>query len=111
MAHVLIVDDDPQTRSLYWTVLEKEGHSVVSAENGAVALDLMRNNTFTLIITDLNMPVMKGDELAGKVKAKLLGIPILMVSNEKPEQHFEDDFLQKPFETSELLEKVKGWLK
>lgn len=60
---ILIVDDEEIIRESLSFILSKEGYSVREAANGRVAVDLMRDNTFDLVLTDLEMPEMKGIEL------------------------------------------------
>jgi signal transduction histidine kinase/DNA-binding response OmpR family regulator/uncharacterized membrane protein affecting hemolysin expression len=67
-APVLVVDDEPQTRSMMARVLGREGCEVVVAENGRVALQRLAERTPQLIVTDLMMPEMDGFELIDHVR-------------------------------------------
>ena len=60
MANILVIDDERSIRSLLRAVLESENHHVLEASNGRVGLELYRERSFDLIITDLTMPEMEG---------------------------------------------------
>lgn len=79
---VLIVDDDTSFLNLLEAVLEEMGHSVISAKNGAEALELATRRQPHLIISDINMPDMDGVELNTHLQLNPLtkGIPTLMLT-------------------------------
>jgi DNA-binding response OmpR family regulator len=79
---VLIVDDDPRILKLTTTFLKRAGFEVSCATCGEEALRLVRENTFSLIITDLHMPGMKGFELALKVREIVPEMPIFMITGD-----------------------------
>jgi CheY-like chemotaxis protein len=62
MARILVVDDDPQIRTLLAQTLEREGHLVVAASDGAQGVRLFREDPVDLIITDIIMPEKDGWE-------------------------------------------------
>jgi len=64
---ILIVDDEEIIRESLSFVLAKEGYRVQDAANGRIALEMIREQTFDLVITDLEMPEMKGIELLEQV--------------------------------------------
>src|SRR3989339_1108209 len=66
---ILVVDDDQSIRELAKKILSKEGFSVEHANNGSEAVSLLRKSRFDLVITDLSMPVMSGEDLLAVVKA------------------------------------------
>jgi CheY-like chemotaxis protein len=68
---ILFVEDQPDIRSVLSTFLEILGYKVKQVENGAEALDIYKTMPFDLVITDINMPVMNGNELI----AALAGFP------------------------------------
>lgn len=87
MASVLAVDDSKVMRDMMKVVLEKNGHTVQTAEDGFVALDIAKSNSFDIVFTDINMPKMSGIALVPKLR-ELPGfehIPILMVTTENAE--------------------------
>jgi two-component system chemotaxis response regulator CheY len=61
-------------------MLEFDGHRVETASGGKEALALMEKGQFDLVITDFEMPVMKGDELAAAIKARLPNQPVVMIT-------------------------------
>src|SRR6516225_11242387 len=65
---ILLVEDQESVRACLRMILELEGHQVTEAGNGAEALNLFASGHFDLVITDLEMPVMKGNELAVSLK-------------------------------------------
>ncbi|MRR58503.1 MAG: response regulator [Deltaproteobacteria bacterium] len=79
---VLIVDDDPRILQLAKSFLEREGMAVCCAACGEEALRLVQEKTFSLMITDLHMPGMKGFELAGKVSEIAPGMPVFMITGD-----------------------------
>lgn len=68
-ATVLVVDDELHYREIMTGWFEKEGSRVLTAENGARALELLEKNEVNVIVTDIRMPVMDGTELVKRVKA------------------------------------------
>jgi CheY-like chemotaxis protein/nitrogen-specific signal transduction histidine kinase len=79
---VLLVEDDPATREVTRTILEKEGWKVSEAENGRVALECMELERPRLIVLDLMMPEMDGFEFVARVRKKLewRSIPIVVLT-------------------------------
>ena len=65
---ILLVDDQPSIREALRMILKFDGHSVTEANDGAEALDLFTKGQFDLVATDFEMPVMKGNELAVRIK-------------------------------------------
>ena len=108
---VLIVDDDPQVRSLVRSVLSKHGFPTVEAADGMSALSTMRNmdGAIGLMVSDFSMPGLDGEALAGVVKAQFPDTPILLISGERSasESVAVDAFLAKPFLPSVLADAVR----
>jgi DNA-binding response OmpR family regulator len=79
---VLIVDDDPDLRSLYRLVLKQEGLEVVEAESGQEALTKVRVENPALILLDIMMPEMDGFEVCRRLRAdpQTAGVPVLICS-------------------------------
>lgn len=117
---ILIVDDSQLIHSMYRLVLNRYvGCKIVDAMNGLEALDILsRENTFDLIILDINMPVMNGIQFMEKIKKENIyrHIPVIVISTEGKE---EDTlralklgawgYVVKPFKPQmlyELIEKV-----
>ncbi|HVY32035.1 MAG TPA: protein kinase [Polyangiaceae bacterium] len=77
---VLLVDDQPELRRLFQRTLTKAGHHVSVAENGRKAVELVANNTFDVVISDVRMPDMGGVELLQALHAEDPDMPVLLVS-------------------------------
>ena len=75
---VLVVDDEAPMRALERRVLEALGYSVLEATNGADLVDLLAEGVhFDLLIADLNMPVVRGDEMARRIRRSRPGLRVL----------------------------------
>jgi adenylate cyclase len=83
LSTVMVVDDDPETRSLLRLILEADGHVVVEAMHGAQALEIIGPDPVPdVVVTDLMMPVLNGSELIGRLQSqpRTAAIPIIVVS-------------------------------
>lgn len=83
---ILIVEDDNVLRNMYSQKLKADGYEVLNAPDGEEALDLFEKESFDLIITDIMLPKMSGNELLVKFKSSAKGknIPIIAWSNLPP---------------------------
>lgn len=122
---VLVVEDDENHRELLARRLRQQGHTVLVAESGPRALEMLRTDRFDLVILDFMMPEMNGYEVLERMKADeiLRHIPVLMLSGlddfAKVVRCIErgaDDYLTKPFDPVLLkarvgacLEKKRAW--
>ncbi len=111
-AHILVVDDDPSTRSVIADALTDAGWRVVTAENGHDALEEVRESPPCLIVLDLWMPVLDGRAFAQELQ--LLGhqIPLLVVSAVQEARPWAASigvagYLAKPFRLDELTRLVR----
>jgi CheY-like chemotaxis protein len=75
-----VVDDEPLVCDAVEMMLSFDGHSVRKASSGREALAILEKESFDVIITDFEMPNMKGDELAAAIKARAPGQPVLMIT-------------------------------
>jgi CheY-like chemotaxis protein len=80
MAHVLVVDDDTDVRSVVRRVITKLGHQVWEAGDGAEALELLKKTRFDLIISDVYMADMDGMELLVRVQQLERNVPVVVMS-------------------------------
>ena len=82
-ASVLVVDDDPVIRSMLTASLEASGHEVTTAKDGSEALELVRAEGFDVILLDVLMPGMNGDQVLEHLKddPKLRHVPVVMVTS------------------------------
>ena len=113
----LIVDDFSTMRRIVRGLLKEIGYiNAEEAEDGAVALNMLRTSKFDFIVSDINMPVMTGFELLSAVKADatLKHLPVLMVTAEarkedivRAAQDGAAGYIVKPFTKATLEEKVQ----
>ncbi|SDD80695.1 MULTISPECIES: response regulator [Kordiimonas] len=118
MARVLVVEDDEAVRDFVCRVLSMHGHSLLTAHDGAEAVEQMNAHHFDLLISDIAMPVMDGISLALKVRASRPHVPIILMTgyaNERQRAHnlslLIEGLLSKPFTMDQLLSEVGNALK
>ena len=80
MKRMLLVDDEPAILQTLRIILTSDGHEVKTAWSSKEALDIVTQERFDVVVTDFNMPGMKGDELALLIKEQRPGTPVLMLS-------------------------------
>ena len=114
---ILVVDDEPQITRVLRTSLTSQGYDIRVANNGETALEILKDWTADLVITDLAMPVMDGVELCRRVRAKS-EVPIIVLSVRGEERTKvqaldvgADDYVTKPFGINELLARVRASLR
>ncbi|MDQ7065286.1 MAG: chemotaxis protein CheW [candidate division KSB1 bacterium] len=114
---ILLVDDSPFIRSIERSYLESEGYSVIEAQDGQEALDLLNTHPFDIIVTDIDMPRMNGLELVRAIRNsdRYSNIPVVAVSSlAEPENIAEgkkagmDAYLQK-LSRDELIMTLKNF--
>ncbi len=116
--HILLVEDNPVNRRLAQHVLEKEGYTVVAADNGAAALKALESNRFDLVLMDVQMPRMDGIETTAAIRnrEKITGgyIPIIALTahamvgdRERCLKAGMDGYLIKPIQPTTLLEAIE----
>lgn len=107
---VLLVDDEPAVRAALKLLLSIDEHTVTEASNGREACLMFAPGDFDLVITDLAMPEMKGDELARTIKCLVPSQPILMITGFPGELWSRDNpvdaVLIKPFTIAELRQTI-----
>jgi two-component system, OmpR family, KDP operon response regulator KdpE len=115
--HILVVDDEPQITRVLRTSLSAQGYDIRVANSGEMALEIMKDWSPNLIITDLSMPSIDGVQLCRRVRA-VSRVPILVLSvRDKEQQKVEaldagaDDYVTKPFGMNELLARVRANLR
>jgi diguanylate cyclase (GGDEF)-like protein len=116
---ILVVDDEEHIRRILKFQLEKNGYDVVSAENGEVALQLLRREAPDLILLDLMMPNIDGFEVCRRIRqnCQTSQIPIIMLTakSDLPDKIMglkdgANDYLVKPYSNEELLLRIKNVL-
>jgi two-component system KDP operon response regulator KdpE len=115
--HILVVDDEPQITRVLRTSLSAQGYDIRVANSGEMALEIMKDWSPNLIITDLSMPSIDGIQLCRTIRAASQ-VPILVLSvRDKEQQKVEaldagaDDYVTKPFGMNELLARVRANLR
>ncbi len=114
---VLVVEDDPEIRSVLEDVLEGEGYGVVTAENGRAGLDRLADGDPCVILLDLMMPVMSGGEFLNVLRSDDVGatIPVVVVSAWPDEaakvRALTQGYVAKPVSLGLLLEIVSRFCK
>ncbi len=118
MFHILVVDDDKNTRLLLRAVLEAEHYIVSDAENGEEALAVMDREHIDLVVLDVMMPKLDGYAFAETLRAANNELPILMVSaRQLPADRKRgflagtDDYMTKPVDEEEMLLRIRALLR
>lgn len=113
MSRILVVDDEPDQRFLLRRTLQRAGHEVSEANDGAAALRAVRESAPDLVVTDVMMPVMDGAELIRCLRGDpaTAHIPILAASGDIHLAGAADAVLAKPYDRRYLLTLVEALLK
>ncbi|WP_438496513.1 response regulator transcription factor [Paenibacillus sp. IHBB 3054] len=118
MINILVVEDEKHVRRLLEAVLKREGYSVVTAEDGVKALEVLDSQHIDLILLDIMMPNMDGYEFAKEVRDGNSLTPILMATAKQlPEDKKKgfrlgtDDYMTKPIDTEEMLLRIQALLR
>ncbi|RJP61488.1 MAG: response regulator [Candidatus Auribacter fodinae] len=115
---VLLAEDNPINQKLIGLLLKNIGCEVDIASNGQEAIDLLRKNTYHVVLMDLQMPVISGTEAAKIIRSEMNNrrIPIIaLTASVVPEDKLRsleagmNDFLSKPIDAQQLKEKVARW--
>jgi two-component system nitrogen regulation response regulator NtrX len=117
-AHLLLVDDDPNTLASLSRAFRLAGHEATVCDNAARAVELLRTETFDLILSDVVMPGRSGLELLEDLKKAGVKTPIILISGQaniemavKATKLGALDFLEKPLSTDKLLLTVENALR
>lgn len=118
MFHILVVDDDKNTRRLLSAVLEAENYTVSAASDGEEALAVMDREHIDLVVLDIMMPKLDGYRFTELLRASNNELPILMVTAKQlPEDKKKgfivgtDDYMTKPIDEEEMLLRIKALLR
>ena len=117
MTKVLVVEDESSLREPLVYLLEKEGYEVVEAEDGAKALKLFGASGADIILLDLMLPEVSGNEVC-RIIRQTSAVPIIMLTAKDSEidkvvglEIGADDYVTKPYSTRELLARMKAVLR
>lgn len=117
---ILIVDDVPKNIQMAMNILKNEGFKMFYAKDGMMALSLVLEHDFDLILLDVMMPVMSGFEVCKKLKEnkKTHHIPVIFLSGKDSSTDIEEayecggvDYVVKPFINIELIKKVSAHIR
>ena len=118
MFHILVADDDKNTRLFLSAVLEGAGYTVTAVTDGEEALEVMECEHIDLAVLDIMMPKMDGYELTRLLRESNNNLPILMVSAKQlpADKHKgfsvgTDDYITKPIDDEEMLYRIKALLR
>ena len=110
---ILVVEDEAKILEVVTSLMEKQGYEVYQAEEGKQALEIFNNNEISLIILDLMLPDISGEEICMKIREKSR-VPIIMLTAKIDEANLlrgldigADDYITKPFSLMELVARVK----
>lgn len=119
MAHVLVVDDEPNIVLSLEFLMQQAGFDVTTALDGESALALVKQNPPDLLLLDISLPGISGFEVLEQLRSQenFKRLPIVMLTAHGREVEREkglalgaDDYITKPFSTRQLVEKVQGLL-
>jgi DNA-binding response OmpR family regulator len=118
MRKVLIVEDDPAISFALRDGFEYEGWTVVSSEDGADALELVRDRTLEMMILDVMLPTLSGLDVCRHLRGAGNNLPIIMLTARGQEidrvlglKIGADDYVTKPFSFTELMARVEALLR
>ncbi|MBP3572774.1 MAG: response regulator transcription factor [Clostridia bacterium] len=118
MFHILVVDDDKNSRLFLTALLEEAGYTVTAAIDGEDALEKMDRSHVDLVVLDIMMPKMDGYEFTRVIRESDANLPILMVSAKQlpADKHKgfavgTDDYITKPIDDEEMLYRIKALLR
>jgi chemotaxis protein histidine kinase CheA/ActR/RegA family two-component response regulator len=113
---VLVVDDALSVRRSMEQLLQDAGYEVITAADGFLALEVLRNQPPVIVLTDLEMPNLNGLELTKRIRElpQFMGLPVVMITSRASDKHRDmaieagvDLYLTKPYTDATLIEHVK----
>lgn len=114
---ILVVDDEEDSRNGLFKILSKYDYSIITAENGAQALEILKKGAFDIILTDMRMPVMSGIDLLKKAKVMFPDIGVVIFTAYGEVDSYREamnlgafEYLNKPVKVNELKEVLVKFL-
>lgn len=114
---ILVVDDEPKILEVITSFLESKGYTVYTAESGLRALDIFEKNNISMLVLDLMLPDISGEEVCARIR-KMSRVPIIMLTAKTQEpdllnglQIGADDYITKPFSLKELYARMETVLR
>lgn len=118
MERILVVDDEEKITRVIRAYLEKEGYSVTEVHDGVVALEQAASGEFDLLILDLMLPGLSGEDICRQLRRRGSRLPIIMLTAKGAEEERihglglgADDYVVKPFSPGELVARVQAVLR
>ena len=115
---ILVVDDDNDLREFTVSCLNDEGFITIEAKNGTEALEKIRVDNLKMVILDLNLPDMDGEDILQKIKHFDKLLPVIVLSGKQSVSSKvltlglgADDYVTKPYSEDELIARIKSNLK
>lgn len=114
---ILLVDDEKKITTVLKAYLQQEGFNVTTAANGVLALKLFQENQYELVILDLMLPGLSGEEICREIR-KISSVPVIMLTAKVEEENRisglglgADDYITKPFSPREVVARVRAVLR
>lgn len=114
---VLVVEDEPKIRDVITSYLKKDGYEILESAFGKEALKTLMNEAVDIVILDLMLPDMSGEEVCRQIR-QFSSLPILMLTAKVSQDHRieglslgADDYLTKPFDPREVVARVRAILR
>lgn len=114
---VLVVDDEPKILELVASYLAKNGYKTICAENGKQAMLFFQQYPISLVLLDLMLPDLSGEEICRKIRSRSQ-VPIIMMTAKVEEENIihglnlgADDYITKPFSPRQLVARVTAVLR
>lgn len=118
MEKILVVDDEEKITRVLRAYLEREGFSVTEAHDGLTAFRLAQSGNYVLVILDLMLPGLAGEDICKRLRGAANPVPIIMLTAKGAEEEKilglslgADDYLVKPFSPGELVARVHAVLR
>ena len=118
MFRILIAEDDGELRQLFTHVLKKNGYEVTGVDNGKKAFDVLSNDYYDMVISDIMMPVMDGYELVRRLREINKTIPVMLITAKDAFDDMRlgflsgsDDYMVKPVNVNEMVLRVGALLR
>jgi excisionase family DNA binding protein len=114
---ILVIDDDPFIQSLIKETLEEQGHTVITVGTGTEGIEAIKHQEFDLVLLDLKMPDINGDEILKQVKYARPKLPVTIITGYPGSEMMERALKQspfgvmnKPFDASDISAVVNNFL-
>lgn len=115
MTKILVVDDEQSMRDFLKILLQKEGYTVETGNNASIALEILQQKNYDLVISDIRMPGMTGLEMLGQIKELHPNLPVIMITAfASPDdavtamQNGAFDYISKPFNVDEIKSVIES---